>query len=110
LATQTIQIKRGLKSDLPILEDGEMGFCKDTKEVFIGDGTVNTLVNENKSYTHNQISPASEWAITHNLGKYPSVDVVDSGGNLVIGDVEFINSNKIVINFNAAFAGTAYLN
>jgi len=33
---RTIQIKRGLKEDLPNLESGEMAFCVDTKELFIG--------------------------------------------------------------------------
>ena len=32
-----IQLKRGLKEDLPsIIHDGEMVFCFDTKEIFIG--------------------------------------------------------------------------
>lgn len=29
-------IRRGLKADLPVLGDGELGFCEDTKEFFIG--------------------------------------------------------------------------
>ncbi|GCD13111.1 hyaluronate lyase N-terminal domain-containing protein [Clostridium tagluense] len=39
-----IQEKRGLKADLPILLEGQFGFCTDTKEVFIGDGTANNLL------------------------------------------------------------------
>jgi hypothetical protein len=42
--SQTIQIKRGLKVNLPTLASGEMGFCTDTKEVYVGDGTSNILV------------------------------------------------------------------
>ena len=30
------------------------------------------------TYTHNQISPANIWSVTHNLSKYPSVTVADS--------------------------------
>lgn len=41
---QTIQIKRGLKANMPILASGEMGFCTDTKEVYVGDGSTNVLV------------------------------------------------------------------
>jgi hypothetical protein len=41
---QTIQVKRGLKLNIPTLISGEMGFCTDTKEVFVGDGTGNILV------------------------------------------------------------------
>lgn len=63
-----------------------------------------------KSYTHTQISPASIWNITHGLGKYPSVTVVDSGGNKVMGDVKYINLNTVELSFTSAFAGIAYLN
>lgn len=36
-----IQIKRGLNAVLPVLSAGEFGFSTDTKQVHIGDGTVN---------------------------------------------------------------------
>ena len=36
-----IQIKRGLKTKLPILDAGELAFTTDTKEVFIGDNSIN---------------------------------------------------------------------
>lgn len=32
----SIQIKRGMKENLPQLKDGELAFCKDTKELFVG--------------------------------------------------------------------------
>ncbi|RAV19719.1 DUF2793 domain-containing protein [Paenibacillus contaminans] len=44
---QTIRIRRGTKAELVArgaLLAGEMGFCTDTKEVYVGDGTANTLV------------------------------------------------------------------
>ncbi|TGE33315.1 DUF2793 domain-containing protein [Desulfosporosinus sp. Sb-LF] len=41
---QVVKIKRGLKVNLPTLAAGEMGFCTDTKEVFIGDGATNNFV------------------------------------------------------------------
>lgn len=41
----TIQIKRGNKADLPILKEGELGLCKDSKELFIGLGTENLKLN-----------------------------------------------------------------
>lgn len=108
--SQTIQIKRGLKADLPILAEGEMGLCIDTKEIYIGDGTTNTLVNTSASYIHNQLSASSEWTIQHNLGKYPSATVVDSAGSVVTGDITYISENEIKISFQGAFSGKAYLN
>lgn len=63
-----------------------------------------------KNYVHNQITTSATWSITHNLNKYPSVSVVDSGKNWVIGDVQYINENQLTVTFNAAFSGKAYLN
>lgn len=61
-------------------------------------------------YQHEQMVAADTWPVTHNLGKYPSVTVVDSGGNTVIGDVQYVDDNSVVITFSAAFSGVAYLN
>ena len=63
-----------------------------------------------KHYTHNQITSSNVWKITHNLGKYPSINVLDSAGNNVIGEIEYIDENSITINFSAEFTGKAYLN
>ena len=41
-----IRIKRGLKDNLPTLLVGELAFCTDTNELFIGKSTGNTLVND----------------------------------------------------------------
>ena len=40
-----IQVKRGLKANLPTLNIGELAFCTDTKELFVGSSTGNVLVN-----------------------------------------------------------------
>ena len=63
-----------------------------------------------KTYIHKQVIASNTWEITHNLYKYPSVSVVDTGGNVVIGDVEYTSLNTLVIKFTAPFSGTAYLN
>jgi hypothetical protein len=62
------------------------------------------------TYVHNQASPATVWSITHNLSKYPSITVVDSSGNVVTGDYQYINQNQVDLNFSSAFSGMAYLN
>lgn len=63
-----------------------------------------------KSYMHTQISSQSTWTIKHNLSKYPSIVMTDSGGNQVMGDVKYIDLNTIEVSFSGAFAGIAYLN
>lgn len=62
------------------------------------------------TYPHQQITPAEKWVITHNLECFPSVTIADSAGNTVVGDVQYISENEIIITFTSAFAGNAYLN
>ena len=63
-----------------------------------------------KTYIHKQVIASNTWEITHNLYKYPSVSVVDTGGNAVIGDVKYIDMNVVKVTFSSAFSGKAYLN
>lgn len=71
--------------------------------------TINA-VGQDLNYVHYQDVASTEWTINHSLGKFPSVTIVDSSGNMVIGDVHFTDTNHLEIYFNAAFAGRAYLN
>lgn len=66
--------------------------------------------SSDKNYVHTQSTASDTWNITHNLYKYPSVTVVDSANNEVIGDITYIDLNNIQIKFNGAFAGKAYIN
>ncbi len=63
-----------------------------------------------KEFIFKQAASSERWEIDHNLGKYPAVTVVDSGGNEVVGDVQYQSKNKLTISFTAPFSGTAYLN
>lgn len=63
----------------------------------------------NYSYVHTQAVASSTWTINHNLGFYPSVTVVDSADNMVMGEVNYPNSNQVIVTFNGSFSGTAYL-
>ncbi len=66
--------------------------------------------NKTTTYIHYQTSPSNNWIINHNLTKYPSVTIVDSAGNVVIGDVKYIDNNTINVVFVGTFSGIAYLN
>lgn len=61
-------------------------------------------------YRHTQQISEKTWAIRHNLQKYPSITVVDSGGSVVTGDVKYVDENQVEISFNSAFSGKAYCN
>lgn len=62
------------------------------------------------TYVHTQTAPSDTWVIAHGLDKYPAVDVVDSGSNVVVGDIHYNNTNTLTITFVAAFSGRAFLN
>lgn len=62
------------------------------------------------TFTFEQSVASDTWNVMHNLDKYPSVSIVDSGGNLVDGEVKYVTSNRILINFTSPFSGKAYLN
>ena len=70
--------------------------------------TLNFVLPMASQYVHVQSVSASTWTISHNLGFFPSVSVVDNGGNLVIGDVLYITENQVSISFSASFGGKAY--
>lgn len=62
------------------------------------------------TFTWNQSIPATVWTIPHNLNKYPPVSVVDTLGNRVEADVQYIDNNTVQITFGSPFTGKAYIN
>lgn len=62
------------------------------------------------TYTFNQATPSVTWSITHDLQRHPSVTIVDSSGNHIMGETFYQDNNNIILTFSAPFAGVAYLN
>ena len=54
--------------------------------------------------------PATTWNIQHNLGKFPSVSVINNNNVIINGEVTYIDNNNVQLNFSAGFSGKAYLN
>ena len=54
--------------------------------------------------------PATTWNIQHNLGKFPSVSVVNNNNIIMYGNTTYVDNNNLTINFSAGFSGKAYLN
>jgi len=63
----------------------------------------------NTTVVHDQASASATWTITHNQGRYPSIDIIDSSGNHVIGDIKHNSINQLVATFDNAFAGKAII-
>ena len=62
------------------------------------------------TFTFIQGVAATTWNITHNLNKFPSITVIDTGNTVVTGEYIYIDSNNVTLTFSAGFAGKAYLN
>jgi len=75
------------------------------------DFAVFTLTSQGTpTFIFNQANPATTWDITHNLGKFPSITVIDTGNTVVFGEYNYVSNNRVLLTFSAAFDGKAYLN
>ena len=78
----------------------------------IGEKTTEDLGLEpsDKTFTYVQSTPSAEWIITHNLNKYPSVVVVDNNSVAKLGDIKYLDMQRVQISFDQPFSGRAFLN
>ena len=65
-----------------------------------------------KNFVSNNINFSANTAetISHNLGKFPSVTIVDSAGSHVFGDIQHIDKNSFKITFTSSFIGKVHVN
>ena len=82
---------------------------------YIGKTVMTQPIIGDITYTHNQNTTSNTWTITHNLNRFPSVTVVDTGNTVVIGTIVYNSVNQLTITFfqagsALAFSGKAYLN
>ena len=69
------------------------------------------ILNQIWTFTFEQEIPSDTWVIQHNLGRNPSVTVVDSAGAVQIPDeINYDTDNQITVKFLGSFAGKAFLN
>lgn len=95
-----------------------------TDEVWVGpdeptDPNIELWVDEDENppvveapalaYAYTQPTPSDVWVIDHNLGFYPNVTVIDSGGSTVEGEVTYPTIDQLQLTFSGAFSGVAYL-
>lgn len=73
--------------------------------------TTPIYVDGGRTFIFTQAIASDVWTIEHDLGKRPSIEVVDINDNSIMGfEYTYIDDNNIVINFNVAISGKAYLN
>lgn len=85
---------------------GVSGYMQGAVEVH----NLDKYAHKNLWYVHEQGTASDTWLIQHNLDRNPSVTVVDTADTVVTGCVTYIDKNTILISFNGAFKGKAYLN
>jgi len=61
-------------------------------------------------YRHQQVSPAAEWLVIHNLNKYPSVTVTGNSGIEKVGVITYLSPTRLKINFTVPVNGYAECN
>jgi hypothetical protein len=66
-------------------------------------------VRAKSKYVHTQASPATTWAVVHNLKFFPNVAIVDSALSHVVGEVTYTDENNLTVSFTSAFSGKAFL-
>lgn len=62
------------------------------------------------TFIFEQAQASDTWYIQHNLGRYPSVEIVDTAGNKFFPAVQWVDENNIIVTMNGATKGKAYLN
>lgn len=89
----------------------------DTEMSVRGDGVIDVtptdgvFVVTSTTYIHEQGIASDTWEIEHNLGKKPSITVVDSADTVIsIFKANYDGLNKVTLKFNGEFTGKAYLN
>lgn len=87
------------------------GWKKEGNGVLKTDGTRTFWAAEvSRTKKIEQGIPSDTWVLNHNLGKFPSVTIVDSAGSMVIGEVIYVNENTCIVKMSNSFSGIAYLN
>lgn len=115
--THKIQIRRGLKADLPVLSEGEFGFCLDTKELFIGANGGNVLVN---NFSWSSILDKPSFSTVATTGSYndllnkpfiPSAYTLPKASSTTLGGVKVGNGINVgsdgTISVSVSSGGTA---
>lgn len=59
--------------------------------------------------TYYQSVPAASATIVHNLNKFPVVTTVTLSGDIVVGDVDYVDANTVIVSFSSPFSWVAYL-
>lgn len=66
--------------------------------------------NDDLNHIHVQDTENTQWYVTHNLNKYPAVQVIGTDNKMIECEVTHLNNVTTVLNFNVPFKGIAIFN
>jgi hypothetical protein len=87
---------------------GSTNFTQDTISVALDYEYVQEQVREN--YVHDQQVASNSWVVPHSLNKFPSVSIVNTANQVVVGDITYNSLNQLTITFTSQISGKAYIN
>ena len=87
---------------------GSTNFTQETINVSLDYDYVQEQVREN--YVHDQQVASNTWVVIHELDKFPSVSIVNTANQAVVGDITYNTLNQLTITFTSQISGKAYIN
>lgn len=104
--------KQQINGEYEVVINKVTGFTITDNKTYPTTLAVANLVNyyADKYYSYEQLIPSKNWLINHNLNKKPSILITDINGTAVEGEINYIDDNNILLNFNSEFMGFCILN
>lgn len=103
--------KVGVKTTVVITEHEELsGRSKENQHPISAITGLQQALDRLDTFVFEQAQASDIWEIQHNLGRYPSVEIVDTAGNKFFPAVKWVDENNIIVTMNGATKGKAYLN
>jgi hypothetical protein len=99
--SQKIQIRRGLKSSLPTLSEGELGFTTDYKEIYIGSDSGNHRLAK-FSDTDTYIVELTRWGIVQGLPT-KRLETISATSVNCYADADYLTAYNNMMGLNNAF-------
>lgn len=81
-----------------------------TPNIIRSEGIIYSNLWNNGTIEYSPDTPQETWNIIHNLGKYPSITIIDSDNNHAFAKISYSNLNQVTLEFSEAVDGVAYLN
>ena len=86
-------------------------FCLEENTINASFSIAEKVLIKDKYFIFDQATSSDTWTINHDLDKKPSITVVDEYDRVITGfEAQYESNNLIIIRFNFAFKGKAYLN